>query len=281
MKVGLVLAGGAGKGAYQIGALKAISKYVKPEDITVVCSSSIGAINSYAYVTGRLGYAEKQWRSINIISKNLIATQLLNSEFLFTIFAELAKKPVTTPRFLIPLLNLRKRTLEYMNLSEVKNSDEIRQILRASVAIPPICKSVKVGEKHYLDGAIVESIPVKKLEEYDLDYIICVYFDKATPVFQNLSISKKVIKICFDDETRVANSVSLSKKNVNKMLARGQTQTGHYLDYIFREGTDNLPVILKAIHQIDQLQTGGPKKVLTTSRGLGVLNSVTKVIIKH
>ena len=46
MNIGLVLAGGFAKGAYQIGALRAIREYFEPEDIEYVSASSIGIIPS-------------------------------------------------------------------------------------------------------------------------------------------------------------------------------------------------------------------------------------------
>ncbi|MBR2721415.1 MAG: patatin-like phospholipase family protein [Clostridia bacterium] len=281
MRVGLVLAGGAVKGAYQVGALRALEKFFSPEEISVVCSASIGVINSYSFVTNRLPYAEATWRNINAVSKSVLVTQLLNSDYLLNVFSELSEKKIETEHFIVPLLNLRKRTLEYHNLSEVTQRDTMKRILRASVAIPPVCKAVKVGESHYLDGAVVEAIPIKEMEKYNLDYIICIYFDKATPVFSKTGISNRVVKICFDDETRLANGTCLTKKNTHKMITKGELQTKRILNFVFRNGKDNLPAIMEAIEHLDHLQSGGPKKMITTSRGLGVLNSITKTFIKH
>ena len=49
--IGLVLSGGMAKGAYQIGALQAIDEFFKPSDFSFISSASIGALNSYAYLT--------------------------------------------------------------------------------------------------------------------------------------------------------------------------------------------------------------------------------------
>ena len=50
--IGLVLSGGMVKGAYQIGALKAISEYIQPKDFNCLSCSSIGTLNGCACVVG-------------------------------------------------------------------------------------------------------------------------------------------------------------------------------------------------------------------------------------
>ena len=51
VKIGLVLSGGMAKGAYQIGALQAINEVFKPSDISYASAASVGAINTYLYLT--------------------------------------------------------------------------------------------------------------------------------------------------------------------------------------------------------------------------------------
>lgn len=52
--IGLVLSGGMGKGAYQIGALTALNEFFYPSDFEYVSAASIGVLNTYAYLTGNL-----------------------------------------------------------------------------------------------------------------------------------------------------------------------------------------------------------------------------------
>ncbi|MBR4852805.1 MAG: patatin-like phospholipase family protein, partial [Clostridia bacterium] len=62
MNVGIVLAGGFAKGAYQVGALKAIREFVPMEDVKYISCASIGALNGYAYATQKLEKAEEMWK---------------------------------------------------------------------------------------------------------------------------------------------------------------------------------------------------------------------------
>ena len=47
MHIGLVLSGGMGKGAYQIGALTAIDEFFNPSEFEYVSAASIGVLNMY------------------------------------------------------------------------------------------------------------------------------------------------------------------------------------------------------------------------------------------
>ena len=62
-KLGLVLSGGGAKGAYQIGAYRALRKLGKnPEIIT---GTSVGAINGLLIVQGDLYKAVKLWKNMS------------------------------------------------------------------------------------------------------------------------------------------------------------------------------------------------------------------------
>ena len=64
MNIGLVLSGGMAKGAFQIGALKALNSFIPLKEIKYVSCSSVGVLNGYSYITGNLDKGEKAWRTI-------------------------------------------------------------------------------------------------------------------------------------------------------------------------------------------------------------------------
>ncbi len=63
-EIGLVLAGGGTKGAYEIGAWRALEEAGAMAQITGISGSSIGAFNSALFANGDLPLAEKIWRSM-------------------------------------------------------------------------------------------------------------------------------------------------------------------------------------------------------------------------
>lgn len=53
--IGLVFAGGGGKGAYQIGVWRAVRELQLEQHIAVVAGTSVGALNGALFLKGRPG----------------------------------------------------------------------------------------------------------------------------------------------------------------------------------------------------------------------------------
>lgn len=66
-KYGLILTGGGGKGAFQIGALKALKEAGMTDYITGVSGASIGVINACLFCEGKIELAQKIWKNIEPI----------------------------------------------------------------------------------------------------------------------------------------------------------------------------------------------------------------------
>ena len=64
MKIGLVLAGGGARGAYQIGVWKALIELGIDKYIKVVSGTSIGAVNAMLFQQGAYKLAEEFWYNI-------------------------------------------------------------------------------------------------------------------------------------------------------------------------------------------------------------------------
>ena len=62
--IGLVLAGGGGKGAYQIGVWKYLREAGLDRNVCAVSGTSVGALNAALFVTGDLERSEKIWRNM-------------------------------------------------------------------------------------------------------------------------------------------------------------------------------------------------------------------------
>ena len=64
-KIGLVLGGGGGKGAYQVGVWKALREYKIEKYINHISATSIGSLNSLMFVSGNLDKAIDVWGNIS------------------------------------------------------------------------------------------------------------------------------------------------------------------------------------------------------------------------
>lgn len=73
--------------------------------------------------------------------------------------------------FFATVTNLRTGRAEYL---PVVDSWRDMQIIRASASLPFLSRKVKIGEEEYLDGGIVDNIPLEKCMEEGCDRIIVV-----------------------------------------------------------------------------------------------------------
>lgn len=245
-----MLSGGMAKGAYQVGALKAIAEIFDPDDFDCVSTASIGTLNGYAYLNRILPEAEKMWLSISANTDVRWIMKTMRSSFVDQITSSIVVSDQINKSFYVPLLEFNQRRLVYQDFSKI-DAGQIKDYLMASVAMPFYSSGVKIGTHRYFDGAMVDNIPVFPLVDRDLDYILCIYFDNYNYMFENKEFSKKIIKLTFPDNTFISNSIILSENRTQYMLQEGYQRTKNILETIFRNGTEDLECIQKKMSEFE------------------------------
>ncbi len=66
MKIGLVLSGGGGKGAYELGVWRALKELGISKYISVFSGTSIGAFNSVLFAMDNMEKADKLWEEVTM-----------------------------------------------------------------------------------------------------------------------------------------------------------------------------------------------------------------------
>ena len=277
--IGLVLSGGMGKGAYQIGALMALNEFFQPSDFEYVSAASIGVLNTYTYLTGNLRKAYDIWENVNLQGDKRFITSVLKSPFLQNIITEIISDVDIPNSFYIPLLDLLNRELNYYNLNSIPKS-EIEYYLRASVAMPFYNKGISIDSKVLYDGAVVDNIPIFPVLKNNLDYVICIYFDDLNYVFENHVWDSKTIKLTFPDDKILSNSVNIKHDSIMLMLEEGYQRTKRILSSIFIAGTDNLNIIYEKINEMNAEKS---KKSIRLTGDVVVtnMNKLTKKIVRN
>lgn len=276
MKIGLVLAGGMAKGAYEMGALKAINEYIKPSEMTSISCSSIGVLNGYSYAANKLDEADKMWHSICKSGKKIFVNTVLRSSFLQQSITDMgSEKDIIYSDFYISLLNFRQRTLSYNNLKTV-DPELYQDYLRASVAMPIYNRAVNINGHSYYDGAMVDNIPVYPLLEKDLDYIIVVYFDNVSYIFENMAFDKKVLKIIYPTKQTIMDSFTFEENAINMMMSRGYNVACRLLDPIFDKDMQTKDEVYDYIKQVNKRY--GNKEVRVT--GDMLVTNINRVVNK-
>ena len=261
-KLGLVLAGGGAKGAYEAGVLKYLGECgLKPD---IIAGTSIGALNGAIIASGndfesstkhlyqlwdRLG-EEKLLLPNNAGVANLLSKPALgimsplsrwvlkilrwsnivnNDRYLFdpTPLERLLRE-VTSPAKLrqgielwiaaFPSLNipgvnygikmamvdvLRGLTgtkAEWFRVQDCDDDDTLLNILLASAAIPIAFPRRKIGEQHYVDGALQDNVPLGALAKQGVSNVIVIHLGNASLWDRREFPSQSVIEIRPTDE---------------------------------------------------------------------------------
>ncbi len=196
--VGLVLAGGGGKGAYQIGVLRALAEEGQLDKVAAVAGTSIGAVNAVLYAEGDFDKAYKTWDDIDMgvlfdIDPAMLAqgkicfsrdemNRLMNQ---YIDYEKLAASDLEIFCGVAEELPGGGYNAEYMKLNG-KSISEIQSILMASTAMPVVYDTVVINGKHYRDGGVVDNEPIRPLYERGIRKFILINLDyaKRVPVEQ-------------------------------------------------------------------------------------------------
>lgn len=254
MKIGLVLAGGGARGAYQIGVWKGLNEICIDRYISVISGTSIGALNAVLFCQGDLSIAEEIWNSISI--EKIIPTDhkdLLKRSILVTIGSKnlnFVKKYIPkameggniSRSGLIDIIdnsiNLKtireKEVICYVACTEIPSIEakyfkinnydvsDIKKILLATSALPMIYGSENIDGKDYLDGGIVDNIPIQPVYGEGCDIIIVVPLAKEVIIDRKLYPNTKIIEIRPSEiEDGFDGTIDFNSDNAKKKMKLG------------------------------------------------------------
>ena len=197
---GLVLEGGGAKGAYQIGAWKALKE--AGVRIKGIAGTSVGALNGALICMDDLEKAESLWGNISYSQIMSVDDKIMEDIFKQKKISRDALKDVIDyiSEGGIDITPLKELIADYVDEVKIQNSpvdlyihtfsvDEMRELnvdlkeiepeliqdfLLASSYIFPIFKSEKLHGKTYIDGGAINNVPVDTLIEKEYKDIIVV-----------------------------------------------------------------------------------------------------------
>lgn len=278
-RIGLVLSGGMAKGAYQIGVLRALREYLAPEDILYTSASSIGVLNAYAFLTGKLDRAGEMWRDCNPEQRNLRSIELMRSGHLYGVIDQLFDPEDRLEHsFYISLYNSTQNRLSYVDLA-LADPALRHDYLLGAVSVPPLNQGVNIHGERIYDGAIIDYIPVFPLVEKDLDYVLCIYFDPNHVCFECPEFDRRVAKIVLPDDTMLSSFVVLSRERIQYMLNKGYDEGQAVFRELFAHGSGDTPYILSTIGRMNQNKQNAKMRITGEILVAG-FNRVTKMLTR-
>ena len=197
---GLALEGGGAKGAYQIGVWKALKE--AGVRIKGVAGTSVGALNGAFICMDDLPTAEHVWENITYSQimdvdeeqmRRLLQNEMTSKEFFSAVFKkvgeggldvnplremihtyvreeEIRKSPI---ELYISTFNMDRMKELDLDLKEVEEG-KMQDYLLASAYIFPLFKNEKIDGMRFVDGGVVNKIPINVLLEHGYENIIAV-----------------------------------------------------------------------------------------------------------
>lgn len=209
-KIGLALAGGGARGAYQIGAWKALKEAGYDQIFDAYAGASVGSLNAMLFAMGDYQLAEDLWMSLDkdtlfsfednvfkrilneklrFLNKGVYETDKLEDMIEQTMdFSLLEDKEVYIAATKVgrdeggffDLLSTNfehyiKKTsqIDYKNIQEMKEQD-VKNALLASCAIPVVFHPVEVDGQTYYDGGLLNNIPYQPLIDAGCEKILAI-----------------------------------------------------------------------------------------------------------
>lgn len=200
-KTGLVLEGGAFRGVFTAGVLDVLMENGIEYDYIVGVSA--GAGNGMGYLTGQVGRTRnvikpKDHRQNYFGIKQIFRYgKFLNLDKMFFEYPykqypyDFDKFKNSNTTLEIVVSNCHTGKAEYYD--ERRNINRFLNLGKASCSVPLMCAPVPIGEYHYLDGSICDSIPIERAIEQGCDKLVVVMTKSVTETPTNYGKAKAIM----------------------------------------------------------------------------------------
>ncbi len=272
LKIGIVLSGCAGKGAYEIGCMKALFEFFGTDSIRAISSASMGSVVGHPFALGRVDELELGYRRLDSGEFGRQMLAISTNDAAVKAIADIlgdGKKPLM--EHYVSIWNFTKGKVEYMPFHTL-SGEHLLQYARAAISIPFFSRGVVIDDERKLDGAFLDNIPVYPLVDKDLDIIFCVYFDNESYVFESEEFDRKIVKL--NDFPNAGRLETLTQEigSYDRQCSYGYEYTNRVLDKLF-DGKDESEWV-DAVAQFDDHRKY--KKRLTVDVVLNGINAAVK-----
>jgi NTE family protein len=208
--VALVLSGGGARGYAHIGAIKVLEQH--GYSITSVAGTSMGALVGGIYATGRLKVFEEWIRSLDV-KEVLRLTDFSISKKGFL----KGKKVIEKIKEIVPDRNIEDLQIPFCAVATdivegkevVFSKGDLYEAIRASISIPTVFQPHNIGDRYFVDGGVVNPIPVNRIKRSGDDLLVVVDVNAQIPY------EGKVIENELPTENKHSKRIRLIKDKLN------------------------------------------------------------------
>ena len=268
MKIGLVLSGGGGKGAYELGVWKALKELNIDKHIEVFAGASIGAFNAILFAQDDMEAAEKLWDEVTMDKLvPLSKLQLLkkgiglmiggkNPNFAVRYMSQKLEEGAVSKSGAVDIIE------KYLKIDSIKSRNKIcyaactqipdlkvkyfkindydealgKEMIIASASLPLIYDCTEILGEKYIDGGVADNTPIQPVYGEGCDIIIVVLLNKDIKINRELYPNAKIIEIFPQnlDETVLTGTLNLDEIAKKNRIKEGYNDTMNLLEPIMQ-----------------------------------------------
>jgi len=180
--VALVLSSGGARGFAHIGVIKALENL--GYNITSVAGTSMGALVGGIHASGKLNEFE-EWVSGLDVLEVLKLTDISLSKKGFVKGTRIIEKM----KEIVPDRNIEDLPIPYSAIAtdlirgreRIFNSGSLFNAIRASISIPTFFQPFSLGGDYFVDGGLVNPIPINRVKRQDGDLLVVVNVNADIP----------------------------------------------------------------------------------------------------
>jgi NTE family protein len=180
--IALVLSSGGARGFAHIGVIKVLEQ--NGYRIRSVAGTSMGALVGGIYATGQLRQFE-EWVSALDIREVLRLTDLtVSNKGLVK-----GKKIIDKMKEIVPDRNIEDLPIPFCAVATdiIKGTEmaftsgKLFDAIRASISIPTVFQPFKLGPGYYVDGGVVNPVPINRVKRHKNDLLVVVAVNANIP----------------------------------------------------------------------------------------------------
>ena len=227
--IALVLSGGAARGIAHIGIIEELEK--QGFEIKSIAGNSMGAFIGAMYAMGKME-EYKEWivkldkvDVFNLVDFTFSSQGLIKGDRVFnkmkTFFPDKNIEDLKIPYVAI--------AADITNMKEVNyDKGSIYDAVRASVSIPTIFTPVKKDNKIFVDGGVVNPIPLNRIKRTEGDILIAAYVNANIP-YEKIKKAKKEME---EKNTIYKQKITDFRNRFNEILPKNNKEKLNYFSLL-------------------------------------------------
>ena len=241
-RVGVVLSGGIAKGAYHIGALKALMEHISSDDIKIYSGSSVGALIGYAAAAGKLEDAEERFKDIDLYGARQFVKKIVRQRVVEDYICGIAGEKLSDGlKVYCTCCEMPFADVRYVDVSRYEKTER-SAYLCAAISLAPIYKPVEIFGRSFIDGIYKDNLPIAPCRIEKLDYIFAVHFDTAGRFMSLYEENVPVVQLIFP-EGSIGDSFDLRSETVSAMITKGYEAASKSLKILMKHGKHDIEYI--------------------------------------